>query len=73
MKGELPMVGLLIHILILALILGVVWWVITLIPLPPPFPLIARVVFALIALIIVIDLLLSIGGTGWRPIGLYSW
>jgi len=73
MKGELPMIGLVVHLAIAFLVLGLIWWIITLIPLPPPFPMIARVVLTVIAVIILLDLLLSIGGTGWRPIGLYSW
>lgn len=61
------MIDLLIHLLIIFLILGVAWWVISVIPLPPPFALIAQVVFVIIALIIVIELLLGIsGGVGWR-------
>lgn len=63
------MLTLLIHMLIILLILGVAWWVISLIPLPPPFHMILQVVFVLIALIVVIDLLLGISGSGrllWR-------
>lgn len=65
------MIGLLINLLILCLILGLVWWVIGLIPLPDPFSLIARVVFAVICVIILIDMLLSLsGGAGLlRPYG----
>ena len=44
------MISLLIAVLILCLIFGVVWWIITLIPLPPPFRQIAQVVAAIIFL-----------------------
>jgi hypothetical protein len=60
------MLSLLINLLIIFLILGVCWWVLTLIPLPPPFHLILQVVFVIIALIVVIDLLLGISGGGPR-------
>lgn len=62
------MIGLLINLLIVALILGVAWWILTLIPLPPPFDLIVKVVFVLIALIVLIDLLVGLGGMTWRPV-----
>lgn len=67
------MLGLLINVFIIFLILAVIWYVLTLFPLPAPFPLVIRVVFMLIALIIVIDLLLSIGGAGWQPLGFYHY
>jgi hypothetical protein len=61
------MIGLLINLIIPVLVLGVAWWIITLLPLPAPFPLIVRVVFVLIALIVVIDVLLGLsGGSGGR-------
>jgi hypothetical protein len=63
------MLPLLINLLIIMLVLGVAWWIITLLPLPHPFPLIVRVVFVVIALIVVVDLLLGISGGGrliWR-------
>ena len=59
------MIGLLINLLILVLVFGVAWWIITLIPLPPPFGLVAQVVLALILLIILINFLLN-GDLGWR-------
>lgn len=60
------MIGLLINLLILVLVFGVAWWIITLIPLPPPFGLVAQVVLALILLIILIDFLLGGSELGWR-------
>lgn len=54
------MISLLITILILALIFGVVWWVLTLIPLPPPFLTVAQVVIALIFLLLIISYLLPL-------------
>lgn len=57
-------IDLLINLLIIFLILGVIWWGLRLIPLPPPFPIIIQVVLVVIALIVVIDLLLSISSSG---------
>lgn len=54
--------GLLIHLLIIMLIIGVVWWVITMIPLPPPMGQIVRVVFGVICAIIIIYFLLGLTG-----------
>ena len=59
------MIGLLINLLILLLIFGVAWWILTLIPLPPPFAMIVRVVFALILLLVLIEWLLPLGA-GWH-------
>ena len=58
------MIGVLVYFLIVLLVLGVVWWVLTEIPLPPPFLKIARVVLVVIALLFLIDILLGIGGGG---------
>lgn len=58
------MIGLLIDILIFCLIAGLIWYVITLIPLPPPFHVVARVVFAVICVLILIQLLLGVTGAG---------
>jgi hypothetical protein len=52
------MISLLVTILIMCLIFGLLWWVITLIPLPAPFAQVARVVCALIFVIWIIYLLL---------------
>lgn len=56
------MIPLLINLIIILLVLGVLYWICTLLPLPAPFPLILQVVFVLIALIVVVDLLLGISG-----------
>lgn len=56
------MLELLITLLVVGLILAIIWWAISQIPLPAPFSWVVRVVFALIVAIILIDLLL---GGGW--------
>lgn len=60
------MIDLLINILIIVLVLGVAWWVCTLIPLPPPFLTIVQVIIVVIALILVIKLLLGVTGASWH-------
>ena len=56
--------SILITLLIYALIFGLIWWVISLIPIPDPFGMVIRVVFGIIAVIIIIDLLLPRAGGG---------
>jgi hypothetical protein len=62
------MIGLLINLLIILLILGVAWWVFTIIAgalgLPPIIVTVAQVVLVVICLILLINLLLGLGGTG---------
>ena len=50
------MIGLLINLLILCLVFGVVYWIITLIPLPAPFARIAQIVLALIFLLVILNM-----------------
>jgi hypothetical protein len=58
------MLSLLISLIIWGLILAIVWWAISQIPVPAPFSWVIRVVFALIVVIVLIDLL-----TGGLAIG----
>ena len=60
------MISLLLTLLILLLIFGVAWWVLGLIPLPEPLAMVARVVFGLILLIILIAYLLPMAGVSIR-------
>lgn len=60
--GASGLVGLLVHLLILCLILGLIWWVLTMIPLPAPFGQVVRVVFCVVCVIILIYFLLGIAG-----------
>ena len=53
------MISLLIYVLILCLVFGVIYYVITLLPLPPPFGLIVQVILALILVLVLLDLLLG--------------
>jgi hypothetical protein len=59
------MISLLVTILIMCLVFGLIWWILSLIPLPAPFGQVARVVVAVIFVIWLIYLLLgAVGGTG---------
>ena len=65
------MLSLLVSLLILLVIFAVIWWILSMIPVPPPFVWIVRVVFAIIFLICLIALLtgnLPIYGGGYRPL-----
>jgi hypothetical protein len=55
------LIGLLISLIVLGLILSVLWWIVTMIPVPPPFQVWLRVVFALICLLCILSLLFG----GW--------
>lgn len=52
------MISVLITLLVMCLIFGIIWWILTLIPLPSPFLQVARVIVAVIFLIWLIYLLL---------------
>jgi len=58
------MISLLITILVICLIFGLIWWVISLIPIPAPFGQVARVIVAVIFCIWLIYLLLPFAGIG---------
>jgi hypothetical protein len=54
--------NLLLTLLVYLLIIGLVYWVITIIPLPPPFRTIALVIFAILVIVMLIGMLT--GGLG---------
>lgn len=51
--------SLLITLLIYLLILGVIYWVITLLPLPAPFRTVAIVIFAVVVIVILLNFLMG--------------
>lgn len=55
------MIELLISLLIWGLVLAILWWAIAQIPVPAPFSWVIRVVFALIVVIILLNLLGVVG------------
>lgn len=56
------MITFLITLLIVIIILGLIWWVITVIPLPDPFAKIAQVVVVVIGVLIIVWMLLGLIG-----------
>ena len=58
------MISILVSILVMCILLGLVWWVLSAIPLPAPFGQIARVVCVAIFCIWLIYLLLPFSGFG---------
>ena len=58
-------ISVLVTILVMCIIFGLIWWVITMIPLPAPFAQVARVVIAVIFIIWMIYLLLPLAGGGF--------
>lgn len=48
------LISLLVTVLVLVLIGGVVWWILTLVPLPEPFGKIAQIVVALIFVLVLL-------------------
>jgi len=55
-------IGLLIDLLIICVVIALGWWILTQIPLPPPMNWLARVVFGLILLIVLLSMLGGYGG-----------
>lgn len=62
------MIELLISLVIWGLVLAIIWWAISQIPVPAPFSWVIRVVFALIVVIVLLNLLGVAGPplTPWR-------
>lgn len=56
------MIELLIYLLIILIVMALGWWVLTMIPLPPPIAQIARVIFVVICAIVLIMFLLQLAG-----------
>lgn len=54
------MIELLITLLVILLVFGVIWYAITLIPLPPPFLTIAQLILAVVLLLVLLGYLLPI-------------
>jgi hypothetical protein len=54
----------LITLLVYLCILAIIWWVITQIPLPPPFRLVAIVILAIVAIVMLLNVVGGIGGGG---------
>lgn len=57
------LVSLLITLVIAGLVFWLLWWFIGYIGLPEPFNKVARVIIALVAVVFLINLLMTLGGT----------
>ena len=58
------MIGTLIYILIVAILIGIIWWIVDYLPVPEPLNKLIKVVTIVIGAIIIIYALLSIAGVG---------
>jgi hypothetical protein len=56
------LIGLLVYFIVAGLIFWLLWWLISYVGLPEPFNKVARVVLAVVAVIFIINLLLSVSG-----------
>ena len=54
----------LLNLILFLVILGVLWWLITLIPLPHPFPIIIQVLFVILAVLVVLNVLFGVSLLG---------
>ena len=55
------MIGLLISLLVLALVVGIIFWLLTMLPIPQPFMNVLKVIIVLICLIYFIGMLPNVG------------
>jgi hypothetical protein len=56
------LVGLLIWIIIIGSICGLLWWLVGFVGLPEPFNKVARIAIAIVAVLLLINFLLGLGG-----------
>ena len=63
MVGAETLVSLLVWIIIIGCIFGLLWWLIGYIGLPEPFNKVARIIVAVVAVLLLINFLLSLAGT----------
>ena len=57
--------NLLISLLIVVLVLGLFWWIVSSLPIPEPFRKVAQVIFAIIAILILLSFLPGPLHVGW--------
>lgn len=59
---------LIINLVVYGLILAIVWWAVSQIPVPEPFQWVIKAVFALIVVVVLLSLIGAIGGLSVPPI-----
>jgi asparagine N-glycosylation enzyme membrane subunit Stt3 len=64
------MIGLLLYVLVLLIFFSILFYVVRMIPLPPPFGMVAQAVIGLILLLVLLDLLLGGRFVGFPRYGL---
>ncbi len=53
-----------LNLILFLVVIGLLWWLVTLIPMPHPFPLIIRVLFIILAVLCVLSVLFKISILG---------
>ena len=51
---------LLLNLILFLFILGVLWWLVTLVPIPYPFPVIIQVLFVILAVLSILQVLFGV-------------
>jgi heme A synthase len=64
------LMSLLITLIVWGLILAIIWWALSQIPMPEPFNWVARAIFALIVVIVLLSLVGALPGVSLQPIRL---
>ena len=49
----------LLNLILFIVLIGLLWWLVTLIPLPHPFPTIIRVIFIILAILCIVSVVLG--------------
>ena len=58
------MLGLLVYVLVVAIVIGLVWWLCDFLPVPEPLNKLVKVVAIVIGFIVIIYVLMAIAGGG---------
>ena len=53
-----------LNLILFLVILGVLWWIVSLLPLPPPFPVIIQVLFVILAVLALLNVLFGVSLLG---------
>lgn len=58
----------LVHVLVVLIVVGLLYWVFTLIPLPPPAKQIGNVIFVIVCVLILLNFVLGLIGEPFLPL-----
>ena len=56
------LLSILIYVIVIGLVFYLLWWLVSYVGLPEPFNKVARVILAVVAVLLLINLLLGLGG-----------